>query len=62
MAKKKISMAEAASTYGVSIRTIRRYIAAGRITAHRVGPRMIRLDPDHLAKELLGPPVGAGST
>ena len=60
MAKKKISMVEAAETYGVSIRTIRRYIADGRITAYRVGPRVIRLDPDQVAKELLGTPVGAG--
>ena len=58
MAKKKISMQEAAEIYGVNPRTIRRYIADGRITAYRVGPRVIRLDADQVAKELLGTPVG----
>ena len=41
---KKISMPEAAEMCGVSETTIRRYIAAGLVTAYRVGPRMIRLD------------------
>ncbi|OCB38763.1 hypothetical protein A5675_15350 [Mycobacterium malmoense] len=52
---KKISMQEAADTYAVSTSTIRRYIATGRLTAYRVGPRMIRLDADQLERELVGP-------
>jgi excisionase family DNA binding protein len=37
-------LAVAAEHTGVSIQTIRRYIAAGRLTGYRVGPRMIRVD------------------
>jgi excisionase family DNA binding protein len=58
---KKISMSEAADTYGVSLTTIRRYIAKGRLSAVRVGPRLIRLDADQVARELLGTPVGNGN-
>jgi excisionase family DNA binding protein len=54
---KKISMQEAADLCGVSETTIRRYIAAGLVTAYRVGPRMIRLDADQVAEQLLGTPV-----
>lgn len=46
-------MAEAADLVSVSPRTIRRYIAAGRLTAYRVGPRIIRLDADQVERELL---------
>lgn len=41
---KKVSIAEVAEQFGLSTRTIRRYIAAGHLTAYRVGPRVIRLD------------------
>lgn len=58
---KKISMQEAAATYGVSQTTIRRYIATGRLSAYRVGPRMIRLDADQVERELLRTPVGNGT-
>lgn len=54
-----ISIQGAAATYGVSDRTIRRYIAAGLITGKRVGPRLIRLDPEEVRAQLLGP-VGGG--
>lgn len=57
----KITIAEAADTYRVSPRTIRRYIAAGRITAYRLGPRMIRLDAAQVADELLSTPVHGGA-
>lgn len=55
---KKITIQEVADTFGVSTRTVRRYIAASRLTAYRVGPRMIRLDADQVAEQLLGEPVG----
>jgi excisionase family DNA binding protein len=57
---KQISMQEAADTYGVSTKTIRRYIASGRLTAYRVGPRLIRLDAEQVRDQLLGSPVGGG--
>jgi excisionase family DNA binding protein len=37
-------IAEAADYIGANPRTIRRYIAAGRLTGYRVGPRLIRVD------------------
>jgi excisionase family DNA binding protein len=33
-----------AEEYDVSPRTVRRWIAEGRITGHRVGPRLIKVD------------------
>lgn len=44
-----LTIAEAASAYGVSPKTMRRYIAAGRLPAVRVGPRLLRVDPDDVA-------------
>ena len=38
------SIAAAAEHAGLSPKTIRRYIAAGRLAAYRVGPRLIRVD------------------
>jgi excisionase family DNA binding protein len=43
-----ISLAEAADRIDVSTRTLRRYIAAGRLTGYRVGPRLIKIDPNEL--------------
>lgn len=45
---KLVGLTEAASVCGVCTRTIRRYISAGKIAAYRVGPRLIRVDPDEL--------------
>lgn len=52
---KALSLQEAADTYGVSTRTLRRYISAGRLTAYRIGPRLIRLDADQVRRELIAP-------
>ena len=38
------SIPNAAAYLNVSTKTIRRYIAAGRITGYRAGPRLIRVD------------------
>ncbi len=56
MSKATITVAEAAEMFGVAPITIRRYIAAGRLTAYRVGPRLIRLDHKQVARELMGHP------
>lgn len=45
---------EAAERYNISQTTVRRYIASGRITGHRVGPRLIRVDLDQVQRELFG--------
>lgn len=52
------SIAEIADQFGLSTKTIRRYIAAGQITAYRVGPRTIRLNADEVSDQLLGRRVG----
>ncbi|WP_284984320.1 helix-turn-helix domain-containing protein [Arthrobacter sp. efr-133-TYG-118] len=49
-----ITIAAAAEIAGVSTKSIRRYIAAGRITGYRVGPRMIRVNINEL-QDLLTP-------
>ncbi|WP_324252180.1 helix-turn-helix domain-containing protein [Mycobacteroides abscessus] len=43
-----ISLADAAERLDVCPRTLRRYIAAGRLTAYRIGPRLIKIDPNEL--------------
>ncbi len=37
------TLATGAEQYGVSERTLRRYIAAGELPAYRLGPRQIRI-------------------
>lgn len=50
------SITETAELLGVSPKTVRRYIAAGRLKAVRLGPRLIRVDPASVAA--LQHPVG----
>ena len=45
-----LSLSEAAERYGVSVRTLRRRIAEGRLPAYRVGPRSIRVADHELAQ------------
>ncbi|MCH5644364.1 helix-turn-helix domain-containing protein [Gordonia sp. ABSL49_1] len=42
------SITVAAEYADVSTRTLRRYIASGRLTAYRVGPRLIKVDLNDL--------------
>jgi excisionase family DNA binding protein len=53
------SVKEVAVWYGVDIKTVRRWIAACRLTANRIGPRLLRLDRDEVLK--LGRPVGGAA-
>lgn len=59
-AKRTLALNEAAEYLGVNPRTIRRYIAAGRITGYRVGPRLIKVDLNEL-ESLLQPINGGGA-
>lgn len=43
-----VSLADAAEHYSVSVKTIRRWIADGRIEGYRVGPRLLRVRLDSL--------------
>lgn len=50
---KMVSVAAAAEHYEVSRQTVRRWIASGKITAHRVGPRLIRIDLEEIEAEII---------
>ena len=39
------SLADAAERTGLSVRTLRRRIAAGQLPGYRSGPRVLRVDP-----------------
>jgi len=41
-----LTLSDAADILGCSSKTIRRYIAAGRLTGYRVGPRLVRVSGD----------------
>jgi excisionase family DNA binding protein len=41
----RVTLREAGARYGVSTRTLRRWISSGILPAWRVGPRMIRVQP-----------------
>ena len=56
-----ISLAAGAAYADVHPRTIRRYIAAGRLTGYRVGPRLIRVDLAQLDAMLHPIPTAAGT-
>lgn len=57
-----VTIADAADHIGMNPKTVRRYIAAGRITAYRVGPRAVRVDLNELETMLLRPiPTAAGA-
>lgn len=47
-----VSLAEAAEQFGVSVKTIRRRIADGKVHGYRVG-RLIRVDLNELQQQLL---------
>ncbi|WP_255800945.1 helix-turn-helix domain-containing protein [Mycobacteroides abscessus] len=42
--RRLVSVAAAADHLDVCSRTVRRYVAAGRLTAYRIGPRLIKID------------------
>jgi excisionase family DNA binding protein len=50
---------QAAEFHGVDPKTIRRWIAQGLLTAHRVGPRLLRLDRGEVLA--LGRKIGGSS-
>jgi excisionase family DNA binding protein len=50
------SLNNAADYAGVHVKTIRRWISAGRLTGYRLGPRLIKVDLDQLDAMLT--PIG----
>ena len=54
------SLPRGAEYLGVSTKTMRRYIADGRITGYRAGPRLIRIDLNELDAMLRPIPTAGG--
>ena len=54
------SIQNAAEYLGVSPKTIRRHIAAGRLSGYRAGPRLIRVDLNELDAMLRPIPTVSG--
>ena len=52
------SISNAADYLSVSTKTIRRYIASGRVTAYQTGPKLIRVDRSELERLLQPIPTG----
>lgn len=52
----RVPLQTAAEYMGVSVKTVRRYIADGRLKAVRMGPRLIRVDRQSIEK--LMKPIG----
>ena len=50
---------DTADYFGVDPKTVRRWIPQGRLTAHRVGPRLIRVDRESILK--LASPIGGAA-
>ncbi|BBX87846.1 helix-turn-helix transcriptional regulator [Mycolicibacterium aubagnense] len=48
LARRLISIEQAAEELQVSTRTVRRYVANGTVQGVRIGPRLIRVDLDSL--------------
>jgi excisionase family DNA binding protein len=53
-----VTLAAAADTLSVSVRTVRRLIQHGYLEGYRVGPRAIRVHADDVAKVLRRMPEG----
>jgi excisionase family DNA binding protein len=56
-----MSISEGADYHGVSTRTIRRWIATGRLPAYRVGDKLLRIDPADLDRISRRVPAAGGS-
>ena len=62
MPRQLVSIIIAAEHFGVSDKTIRRYISQGRLTGYRFGKRLIRVDLAELDQSLQPiPTAGAGA-
>ncbi|MCV7142755.1 helix-turn-helix domain-containing protein [Mycolicibacterium fortuitum] len=51
---KSASVKDVAADLGISEGTVRRWLAQGRISGVRIGPKLIRLDLDQVKHELYG--------
>lgn len=60
LAPRWIDQRQAADYLGITDRTLRRMIAAGKLPAYRLGPRLLRIDVADLDALLRPVPVGGG--
>lgn len=42
------TLAQAAERTGITVKTLRRWVASGRLPAFRYGPRLIRVEPQEV--------------
>jgi excisionase family DNA binding protein len=54
------SVADAAARAGVSTKTVRRWLASGQLVGYRMGPRLLRVDPDEFDRILTVIPTARG--
>lgn len=54
----KLSVRQVAEQYGISVRTVWRYIELDKLTAYHVGPKLVRIDADEARAQLLSKPIG----
>ena len=52
--RKWVSYNQVREDYGLSLRTIYRYVNDGRLKAYRIGPKLVRLDADEVEAALVG--------
>ena len=61
-ARRLVPLAEAAETLAVSVKTVRRYVAAGELDAGRLGRRTIRIKTESLDQLIDAHPVNVWPT
>jgi excisionase family DNA binding protein len=62
-APKYATVKDAAAIYNMHPQTLRRYIAEGRLTGYRVGPRNLRVNLEEVEATLVTPiPAAGGDT
>ena len=59
VARRLVSLVEAAEILGVSTKSVRRYIAAGDLEAVRIGRRTIRIKTESLDRMIEAHPINA---
>ena len=57
-----LTVQESAALVGVSHKTVRRWISSGRLTAYKMGPRLVRIDAAELDGMLRPIPTAAERT
>jgi len=51
----KLLVRQVAAKYGMSERTVHKYISDGRLDAYKIGPKIVRLDADEVEAALITP-------